>query len=178
MKTKLVFLYLFCRLKNKTKKKNQKIKKEPKLQIFKESIPTFRKYLAKLNLYSLSSLILIVTKFQVTPENCAGGYESCFNLFPEFFWFFCLGLINMGQEKTKSSVPSAREGRIYCILHSAHCSGQLVKFHIASNSISQEQLFIKGMDNSIDCYKFDWLNRQIGTVSPSLPAICFFLNIW
>lgn len=156
VKTKLVFLYLFCRLKkqNKENKQTKKPKKEPKLQIFKEPISTFKKYLAKLNLYSLLSLILIVTKFQVTPENCAGGYESCFDLFPELI-FFCLGLKNMGQEKSKSSVPSAREGRIYCIPHSAHCNGQLVKFYIASNSISQEQLFIKGMDNSIDCYKFD-----------------------
>lgn len=53
-----------------------------------------------------------------------------------------------------------------------------MKLYSALNSISWEQLFIKGMDNSIDCYKFDWLNRQIGTVSPSLPAICFSLNIW
>lgn len=102
-----------------------------------------------------------------------------FDLFPELIFLFCLGIKHMEQEKCRSSVPSAREGRkAYCILHSAHCHGPLVKFYSALNSISWEQLFIKGMDNSIDCYKFDWLDRQIGTVSPSLPAICFFLNIW
>lgn len=62
----------------------------------------------------------------------------------------------MRQDKSKSSVPSAREGRrTYCILHSAHCNGRLVKFYIALSCVSWEQLFIKGMDNSIDCYKFD-----------------------
>lgn len=100
---------------------------------------------------------------------------------PRIDWvlLFCLGLKHMEQEKFKSSAPSAKEGRkTYCILHSAHCHGPLMKFYSELTSISWEQLFIKGMDNSIDCYKFDWLNRKIGTVSPSLPAICFFLNIW
>lgn len=103
-KTKLVFLYLFYILKKK--KKNQK---KSKLPNSKESMFTFTKYLAKLNLYSLLSLILIATKFQVTSKNCAGGYEL-FRSIPRID-FSCLGLKKVGQKKSQTSVTSTREGR-------------------------------------------------------------------
>lgn len=95
----------------------------------------------------------------------------------DHFLLFCLRLEHMKQEKFKSSAPSAMEGRKENPLHPSFCPLPWAMSEVLP-CISWEQLFIKGMDNSIDCYKFDWLNRQIGTVSPSLPAICFFLNIW
>lgn len=155
-----------------------KIEREPKLQPFKESTSTVRNSLAKLSLPSLLSLTPIVPKFWVTSISYSSGYECCFDPPPELWkgFFVCLGLKN---RKKIQKLCTIREGRgTSCLSCSAHCKRQLVQFYSALSSISWEQLFIEGMDNSIDCYKFDWLNRQIGTVSPSLPAICFFLNIW
>lgn len=129
VKAKLYFLLLLY------------IKKEPKLQNFQEPTSASTKYLRK-----QLSLILTETKIQVKTVRW-------FDPFPELI---CLGFKHTEHETFKSSVPSAREGRkTYCILHCAHCRGPLVKFYSALNSVSWEQLFIKGMDNSIDCYKFD-----------------------
>lgn len=68
-------------------------------------------------------------------------------------FFVCLGLKN---RRKILKLCTSREGRgTSCLFCSAHCKRQLVKFYSTLSSISWEQLFIKGMDNSIDCYKFD-----------------------
>jgi len=91
----------------------------------------------------------------VASKSHAGGYEFCFHLLPELISSFVCSL-KTERKKSNSYVPSAKEEhRTSYLLCFAHCEGQLVKFCTASSSISREQLFIKGTDNSIDCYKFD-----------------------